>query len=240
MHLHEINATTRSWNHSGYESYYLEYGPPRNASSGGLTNVGENFTLSGIFCADFLAFEPPIALRRAQEQCPEHFTDPIDNSTISYTHYEYLVPPNVDNCTWGGLGSLGSYRPNGNTATPRPGGESWSKSWGVKVRAHETGHNMGMMHSSSFSHNSQGYLWRSMSGSSMVASSEFCKDIDGFVEYGDTRCVAAPPAVPPGPGAHRSQCTPCSVHRSHAARCAGRAAGASWARARSGSTRRSA
>ena len=25
--------------------------------------------------------------------------------------------------------------------------------WGVKVRAHETGHNMGMMHSSSFSHN---------------------------------------------------------------------------------------
>ena len=94
-----------------------------------------NFTLETISCDDFLAHEPSMALTLARA---EHL-----DASNAFDHIEYLVPPDI-NCSWAGLGSVGSYNPAGNAATQIPGGTTWTKlGGGIPVRAHELGHNMG-------------------------------------------------------------------------------------------------
>ena len=90
--------------------------------------------------------------------------DKYPDAKLDYMHIEFIVPENLDDCKWAGLGELGNYAPDGNVDTHIPGGKTWNKGPYKSVRAHELGHNMGMHHSSSL-------------------------DCDGFVEYGDPRCI---------------------------------------------------
>lgn len=155
------------------------------------TNVTYNLTLEVISCDDFLAREPLIALSLARAEHPD--------ANLGYDHVEYLIPQNTaaercdtcplkNGCSWAGLGTLGGYNPNGNANTHIPmtplapgavhskGGTTWVKAWSKKVRAHELGHNMGMMHSSSYTAGSRKYQ------SSGHTPGGYCPAADGFVE----------------------------------------------------------
>ena len=138
---------------------------------------GAGFCLKTMVCDDFMMYEPDMALAKAIELYPEA-------SSMFFMHTEYLIPEDV-NCTWGGLGSLGSYNPGTNGLTPIPGGTTWVRGTGKKVRAHEFGHNFGMLHSSNYNQH--------MSSRKYQAATEkpggWCPETDAFSEYGDETCV---------------------------------------------------
>ena len=125
---------------------------------------GEQMDFEKVSCDTFMENEPAYALELAKKLYPD--------AQLSYSHTEFIVPTNLAACKWAGIATLGTYSPNGNPATAIPNGPwkaawsgtTWCKGPGKSTRAHELGHNMAMMHSSSFS-------------------------CDGFVEYGDTRCI---------------------------------------------------
>lgn len=92
--------------------------------------------LSTISCETFMAVETPEALDIARTL----YTD----ANLDYSHLEYIVPPNLVNCEWAGLGTLGTYNPAGDGSVPIPAdGTTWNKGPGMSVRAHELGHKQG-------------------------------------------------------------------------------------------------
>ena len=98
--------------------------------------------LSTISCSTFMAQEPPHALKLAREYYPD--------ANLEFSHTEYLVPENLINCDWRGTSEVGTYHPAGVPEALLPEGlQTWCKGNSLAVRAHELGHNMGMMHSSS-------------------------------------------------------------------------------------------
>lgn len=122
--------------------------------------------ISTATCDVFMEHEPWSALEIAKGLYAD--------ANLAYSHTEFIVPPNLDDCKWAGIATLGTYNPSGNVNTPIPDGPAdpawtgttWCKGPGLAVRAHELGHNMAMMHSSSLD----------------------C-GTPGFVEYGDPRCI---------------------------------------------------
>ena len=70
-------------------------------------------------------------MQAAQTTCPQHFV-----GGRTYSHTEYIVPGEIE-CSWGGIGTLGGYAPNGVPSTPLSGGTTHVKGSGAGVRAHE-------------------------------------------------------------------------------------------------------
>ena len=104
------------------------------------------------------------------------------DANLDYSHVEYLIPSNAGagcigcGCDWAGLGSVGSYNPSSVAGTTIPvDGTTWVKMpGGVGVRAHELGHNFGLMHSSSYSAVSNKYSATGWSTGSTSHSGSGC------------------------------------------------------------------
>ena len=77
-------------------------------------------------CESFLAGEPPFALARAKALYAD--------ARLHYSHIEYIVPTNLHKCEWGGIGTVGTYAPQGDPSVPIPGGVTHVKGPGMVVR----------------------------------------------------------------------------------------------------------
>ena len=119
-----------AWDKGNSRYYIVEMDSPANYMD-----------LSKISCSTFMESEPAMALKFARAIYPD--------AKLAYSHTEYIVPPNLVNCGWAGIGTLGTYNPNGNPASPIPdgpfkglwSGTTWVKGPGMATRAHELGHN---------------------------------------------------------------------------------------------------
>ena len=78
------------------------------------------------------------ALQKVKEQHPSINPD-------EFTSREFFIPRSPDGgCTWGGLGSVGCGHPS---VLPNLGGcFAWYRYEGSFIRAHELGHNLGLLH----------------------------------------------------------------------------------------------